>query len=420
VATFTFCLPSLKRNFRFAEGLWVIEDIFSEVSRLWWSLFTLVMSLLGLKSSFFCCLWVVFPLLGRQALERLYLSSSPTQRKTRDLRWLILHLTSLSLPLLLSLYLGLTMFTMFIPILGRAGSTLNPDLLIGYKAVALTLACLSFLCPLTVVLRKPVLLITSLYIVTLAAMATAATTQLGFPYTPHTAPHRALVVHTERHFHNREGKLDTQDSGYFLLNLDRNSPSLLRGWLAELGSPLAKEISARDCEKHLYCGMPVYYPAMTLLKVNHWLPAPKIKAWTPTQLQLVTIETTSINTRKLLFKAQGPDHMGVFLSPALGVSLKSWSLAGGKVLAGPPWKGGRATHYIFHSHGKEQDTFTFWLELEVPRSHYEGNELLDMAITGHFIHGQQMKSAEFLKFLDQFPGWSYPVGWTAYYKAYKF
>jgi hypothetical protein len=31
-----------------------------------------------------------------------------------------------------------------------------------------------------------------------------------------------------------------------------------------------------------------------------------------------------------------------------------------------------------------------------------------------------MKSAEFKTLLDKFPGWSYPVGWTAAYKAYKF
>ena len=112
--------------------------------------------------------------------------------------------------------------------------------------------------------------------------------------------------------------------------------------------------------------------------------------------------------------------MGVFISPAVGISINTWSLADGQLLQGPEWKMGRPTYYIFASSGKESDSFDFWLELEVPRSHYDGNELLDIVLVGHYIHGSQMKSAQFKQFLSQFPGWSYPVGWSASYKSYKF
>ena len=47
-------------------------------------------------------------------------------------------------------------------------------------------------------------------------------------------------------------------------------------------------------------------------------------------------------------------------------------------------------------------------------------DLVDISLTGHVIHGAEMQSSDFKKFLGQFPGWSYPVGWTAAYKAYKF
>ena len=50
---------------------------------------------------------------------------------------------------------------------------------------------------------------------------------------------------------------------------------------------------------------------------------------------------------------------------------------------GPEWKHGRPTFYIFNSQGKDTEPWEFWLDLEVPRSHYEGNELVDIAITGH-------------------------------------
>ena len=45
---------------------------------------------------------------------------------------------------------------------------------------------------------------------------------------------------------------------------------------------------------------------------------------------------------------------------------------------------------------------------------------MDLAISGHITHGSGMKSPEFKQFLDQFPSWSYPVGWTATYKSFKF
>jgi hypothetical protein len=51
-----------------------------------------------------------------------------------------MHFASLVVPLILNMYLIHTAFVMFVPIMGRAGSAVNPDLLIGYKAAFLTLA----------------------------------------------------------------------------------------------------------------------------------------------------------------------------------------------------------------------------------------------------------------------------------------
>eukprot|EP00092_Neocalanus_flemingeri_P002862 GFUD01003060.1.p1 GENE.GFUD01003060.1~~GFUD01003060.1.p1 ORF type:complete len:914 (+),score=90.26 GFUD01003060.1:82-2823(+) len=420
IAIFYFVLPRQKKYFQFVDGVWIIESLYFEVSKLIWALFTLVMTILRLKSSFFCMSWVLFPMAGRLILDRMY-DSTPTKRKQKDIKWLLIHLISLLVPLILNMYLIFTTFSMFIPIMSRAGYALNPDLIIGYKAASMTLATISFLCPLAMVMNKPMNVITTLYVTTFVTMGVCLFTNFGFPYsnTPNNlSPHRGLVIHTDRAFYNKDGALEKEDSGYFMVNLDRNSPKILNDWIPELKD--AKEIKTKDCEEHLYCGMPVYYPAASLLRVNHWIPAPKPKLWTPISLNITHMEAPTINTRKLLFKAVGPDHMGVFISPAIGITLKSWSLADGKVLEGPEWKMGRPTHYIFHSSGKENDSWEFWLELEVPRSHYDGNELLDMAITGHYLHGSQMKSAQFTQFLSQYPGWSYPVGWTASYKGYKF
>jgi len=420
IAVFYFVLPRQKKYFQFVDGIWIIESLYFEVSKLIWSFFTLAMTIAGIKSSFFCMVWVLFPMAGRYVLDRMY-DSTPTKRRQKDNKWVLIHLISLLVPLILNMYLISNTFSMFIPIMSRAGSALNPDVIIGYKAALMTLGTISFLCPLAMVMNKPMNVLSTLYITTFLTMGICLFTNFAFPYSiteGNLAPHRGLVIHTQRAFYNMNGTIEDEDSGYFMVNLDRNSPKILNNWIPELKQ--AKEINQKDCDAHLYCGMPVYFPAASLLRVNHWIPAPKPKLWTPISLHITHTEAPTINTRKLLFKAVGPDHMGVFISPAMGIRIKSWSLADGNVLEGPEWKMGRPTHYIFHSSGKENDSWEFWLELEVPRSHYDGNELLDMAVTGHYLHGSQMKSAQFTKFLSQYPGWSYPVGWTASYKGYKF
>jgi hypothetical protein len=43
------------------------------------------------------------------------------------------HELHAQVPLILNMYLISTTFSMFIPIMSRSGSSINPDLIIGYK-----------------------------------------------------------------------------------------------------------------------------------------------------------------------------------------------------------------------------------------------------------------------------------------------
>ena len=58
--------------------------------------------------------------------------------------------------------------------------------------------------------------------------------------------------------------MTSTDAGYFLINLDRNSPRILMNFVPELYN--AKEISEEMCNKHLYCAVPVYYPCASMLR----------------------------------------------------------------------------------------------------------------------------------------------------------
>lgn len=96
----------------------MIESLYFEVSKLVWTLYTLVMTVLGLKSSFFCMIWVLFPMVGRFLLERMY-DRTAVQRRPKDWKWLVIHLLSLAVPLMMMMYLIYMTFVMFIPIMGR-------------------------------------------------------------------------------------------------------------------------------------------------------------------------------------------------------------------------------------------------------------------------------------------------------------
>jgi len=421
IAVFHFALPRQKKFFQFKDGLWVIESLYFEVSKLVWTLYTLVMTLLRLKSSFFCMMWVLFPMAGRFILERIY-DTSAVKKKPKDWKWLLIHMLSILIPLTLNMYLIYTTFVMFVPIMGRSGSGINPDLVIGYKAASMTLATMSFLCPLVMVMNRPNNVITTLYMTTIITAILVSTTKLGFPYSASPtdpAPQRSLFVHTDRQIFDKSGKLVVDDAGYFVVNTDRNSPTALMGWVPEFYT--MKQISEKQCNKYLHCGMPVYYPATSMLKINHWIKTEKPRIYQEAGLKLIQTETPTPDTVKMLFEAKGPDHLGIFFSPEVGVTLKKWSFSDGETMDGPKWKDGRKTYYIFHSHGMMSSTFQFWLEFKTPRGYMaEHHDLMDIGINGHILHGNGMKSPAFKEFLAQFPAWSYPVGWTASYKMYKF
>ena len=77
----------------------------------------------------------------------------------------------------------------------RYGSSGNPEFLIGWKSTFMTLATLSFICPLFMVMKKsiPYIVPSVLNIVTVISVILVTATPLGFPYSANPnslAPHR--------------------------------------------------------------------------------------------------------------------------------------------------------------------------------------------------------------------------------------
>lgn len=91
----------------------------------------------------------------------------------------------------------------------------------------------------------------------------ALTSSVGFPYRPGSnepALQRYWIMHSDRLFYNESQMLRRRETGYFVLNLDRNSPRTL---------PLKKRTIRslqQDCKEELYCGLPLYMTRMVPLR----------------------------------------------------------------------------------------------------------------------------------------------------------
>lgn len=58
-----------------------------------------------------------------------------------------------------------------------------------------------------------------------------------------------------RDLRNDSNNIYKSDFGYFLLNMDRNSPNSVKKYVEDIRN--IKTVIKEDCEKHLLCGFPI-------------------------------------------------------------------------------------------------------------------------------------------------------------------
>lgn len=68
--------------------------------------------------------------------------------------------------------------------------------------------------------------------------------------------------HTHRQYYNENGTVRHSGTGYWLVDLDMNSPRNVETIVPEVA---AASPTARDCEEELYCGLPYLMPVTTFL-----------------------------------------------------------------------------------------------------------------------------------------------------------
>ncbi|KAG8034787.1 hypothetical protein G9C98_007863 [Cotesia typhae] len=338
---------------------WTLYQLYNDAYSVIWMSVLLACILLEIRSGFIPLHWVIFPAFGNIIRHSLF-------EKWREWKWLCYQVGILSLPYMQSFYLAIGALYLFIPIMGRLGAGTNSEVIMANMLSILFCLLLSFTMPMVILIKNAGRIISVMIGLFYLSVAVLILTPLGFPYSGDVsspAPQRFMIAHTQRQYYDVDGMLKYSGTGFWLVDLDMNSPHSVQSML-ELLSKITKK-------------------------------------------QTVT----------LTFNITGPDHIGIILSPYKGVHLKQWNIVGGDPLACPSWND-REVYFIYYACSSDCVPYNFSVVLKVPENNEE--PILTIALAGHFLHGENQKSPKFEKFLKQFPSWTVITPWTASYTSWEF
>ncbi|XP_043284842.1 endoplasmic reticulum metallopeptidase 1-like [Venturia canescens] len=388
---------------------WILYQLYCDAYSVIWMLILFLCILFEIRSGFIPLHWVIFPAVGNIVRHNFF-------EKWRDWKWLCFHVGILSLPYIQSFYLAIGALYLFIPIMGRSGASINSEVLIANTLSLLFCLLLSFTLPLVLLIKNAGRVLSVMIGMFLISIGVLILTPLGFPYSGDVtspAPQRFMIAHTQRHYWNADGSSNYSGSGYWIVDLDMNSPHSVEAMVPEVG---AATPTVKDCQERLYCGLPYLMPVTTFLWKTSWIPGPPPLIKIPTKLDM-TSKHSLRNIVSFTFNVTGPDHIGIILSPYKGVRLQQWTIIDGKPLRGPAWNG-REVYFVFYSCAADCVPFEFKVSLIVPMSHR--GPVLTVALAGHFLHGENQVSLRFKNFLAQFPAWAVITPWTASYTSWEF
>ncbi|XP_044738212.1 endoplasmic reticulum metallopeptidase 1-like isoform X2 [Chrysoperla carnea] len=378
-----------------------------------WNIVLFIGTCAGIRATHLITFTLIFP-----NIALLFISHTKIRQSVHS--WLYLYLFCILIPVVYNIYESLTLVEFFIPISGRVGANQVVDIKIGVITAAATILVTSLIVPLICAVHSGTKLLIGLLSLNLVIIFAVWVSPLGFPYDvapEHQMPERYWVYHTERVRHDERGKAIEEDAGYFILNMDRNSPQMITDYVEEFQ---LKSVSVGSfCDKWLFCGVPVSNPRMNSVVATTWIPTTAPIFHRQTNLILKDQRLLKVNVRRLSFIARGPDRMALFISPKPGSKLIGWSFLDEIPPSGPLWND-RPTYFVIYGRGKEtrNDDWVFHLDIEVPQG--TTDPILDITLTGHLTHDDKLQTPAYKIFLSKFPKWTQTIAWISSYKSWVF
>ncbi|OQS06301.1 endoplasmic reticulum metallopeptidase [Thraustotheca clavata] len=357
-----------------------------------WLIVALPMHLRSLHSVYIVMAWAFFPLAAQIAATNLNKLSSYSTKKH-----VVLLLTGIAIPLLHLIQIFIVALQVFIPIMGRGGTGLPSDIVIGTMVSILTLLTLSALTPVFCFINLNQLKQTFIATISLT-LACIFISCISHAYSTN-CPKRLILQHVHRNFSRLGSVADIkEDSGLWVNGFDFQGVEPLRPilttsrWAKYTHSP--KPISFF---KTIYDNFPWVYPIAHLMPIkNTWYlqtsNKPTFKV--PTHLEVLSSQyDETLNLRRVHLVLSGPSQMNVFID-ATTTRLKSWSLGNGT--DGVPPQIEDVYLIQFSNGGLNAAEFHFWLDVHT-------NASLDIAYCGHYF---DTESPELRELQSLLPPWA--------------
>nr|XP_056722675.1 endoplasmic reticulum metallopeptidase 1-like [Euleptes europaea] len=383
----------------------LLGEIFFDVSLVFWSIMLVLLTYLGFCSAFVSAIWVAFPLLTKLMTYKEF------KEKGATMKFLLIYLLGMLVPYLYLMYLNWIIYEMFIPILGRSGSEIPPDILMASFVVVSSILLSSYFLNFIYLARstkKTVVTLTTVFAVAFILVCSG----VFFPYSSDSAnprPKRVFLQHLNRRFHDLDGHLAKSDSGIWINGLDYGGISHVTPHIPELNDTIRTKCE----EESPLCGLPWILPVDYLFRKNWYLPAPEIIPKNSIRFQLLSKEQMPWDSTKLTFEISGPSHMSLYLRPQQGVTLSRWSLGDGTPVVNI---GG--DYFVYYSHGLQALPWRFWIEMKV--SDEPVKEMVTLAIATHYYFGEDQKSPQLLALSGRFPNWTFHSSWVSTYDQFVF
>ncbi|KAF5278793.1 hypothetical protein FQA39_LY18351 [Lamprigera yunnana] len=379
---------------------WAKFRIYYDAYQLLWTLGLFIGVVLRIRSSFVPLFWTLFPAVGTLLMNIF--------EQWKGFKWLLLYIGIMGLPFVQSVYLMMGAFYLLLPIMGRAGAAYNSEVLIAILITYFFSLLISYVVPLSLLIRSVERAFSLLLGVFFLSIAVLIFTPLGFPYSGDPngpAPQRFMIAHVKRTFHDVDNKIIDQSSGYWIADMDINSPHSVDRYVPEIR---AAKLVDEDCTKYLYCGLPYLVPVQNFIFKTHWIDGPPIRVKESSDMQLISRKKIK-NGERFSISINGPQHMGVMVSPVLGVELESWSLVQGIPLAAAPLWNNRFTYFIYYCYAGELIPLNFSMDFKIPPGH--SGPVIDIGIISHYQF--EPVAPEFAKMIDSFPPWTAHTYWTS-------
>ncbi|KAM6468357.1 endoplasmic reticulum metallopeptidase 1 [Liasis olivaceus] len=384
----------------------LLGEIFFDVPVVFWSISVALLTYLGISSAFVSSIWVAFPLFTK------LMTYKELKEKGATIKFLTVYLLGMFIPYLYLLYLSRIILEMLLPIMGRSGSEIPPDILVAAFIVVMCILLSSYLLKFIYLSRSTkmtLVSLTTIFTVTFILVCSG----IFFPFSSDSAnprPKRIILQHLNRRFHSLDGHLEKSDSGIWINGLDYNGISHVMPHLPELND----SITAKCEEGSPLCGFPWVLPVDYLFRKSWYLPAPAITPQNPIRFQLLSKEQTLLDSTKLTFEVIGPSHMVLYLRLHQGSTLSTWSLGNGT----PTVNNRNGDYFVYYSHGLQAVPWRFWIMLKGSDKSTKG--MVTLAVVTHYFSGEDQKSSQLRALMERFPNWTYTSGWASTYDQFIF